>query len=211
MLLQKEGIQDISPKYLYDFFDKNKNISPTTKTPRRVASVLNYLEKTFGSTTGELYKVSWIITLYLVISHLLDNYAMANQMHNLKNFFFNFYQQVLGEEDKELTEFKFAVSRGTTSERNIKLRYNIMLKRFLTKYNPTRLDEDRLFSHDQKLEIYRRDNEVCQVCKKHLIFGNAETQYHHKDLFMEGGKTEVEKGLLVCRECHLNKIHGKTK
>lgn len=209
MYLEKGGIKDISPYYLYDFFEKNKNINTTSKVYSKVTKVLNYLEKTFGSKTGELYKVSWIVTLYLVTSHLIENYAMSKQMGNLKAFFIDFYQRVLREEDKELIDFKFAVSRGTTSETNIKLRYNTMLKRFLKQYNPVMLDENRLFSHDQKLEIYHRDKETCQVCGKHLIFGDPETQYHHKDQYIEGGETETEKGLLVCRDCHLNKIHGK--
>jgi len=209
MYLEQEGIKDISPKYLEDFFEKNKNINTSSKVYSKVISVLNFLEKTFGSRTGELYKVSWIVTLYLVTSHLIEDYAMKPHMQNLKNFFFGFYQKVLSEGDKELVSFKFAVSRGTTSEANIKLRYNVMLKRFLTQYNPARLGEDRLFSHNQKLEIYHRDGEKCQICGKHLVFGDPETQYHHKDRFIEGGLTEVDKGLLVCRDCHLNKIHGK--
>lgn len=126
---------------------------------------------------------------------------MGHQMKNLKKLFVDFYQSVKNEEDKELIDFKFAVSRGTTSETNIKLRYNVMLKRFLKQYNPLRLDENRLFSHDQKLEIFHRDKEKCQVCGKHLVFGNPETQYHHKDPFIEGGETIVEKGLLACRYC----------
>ncbi|HDH04791.1 MAG TPA: hypothetical protein ENH01_03635 [Nitrospirae bacterium] len=28
---------------------------------------------------------------------------------------------------------------------------------------------------------------------------------------MEGGQTEINKGLLVCRDCHLNKIHGSKR
>ena len=209
MYLEEEGIKDISPYYLYDFFEKNKKINTSSKVYSKVISVLNFLEKTFCSRTGELYKVSWIVTLYVVTSHLVEHYAMNSHMQNLKNFFFDFYQRVLREEDKELVSFKFAVSRGTTSEANIKLRYYVMLKRFLTQYNPARLDEDRLFSHNQKLEIYHRDGEKCQVCGKHLVFGDPETQYHHKDRFIEGGLTETDKGLLVCRDCHLNKIHGK--
>lgn len=209
MYLEKEGIKDISPYYLYDFFEKNPNINTSSRVYSQVVKVLNYLVKTFVSRTGELYKISWIVTLYLVTSHLIENYAMSQQMGNLKTFFFDFYQKVVGEADKELVQFKFAVSRGTTSEANIKLRYNIMLKRFLKQYNPLMLDEDRFFSHDQKLAIYHRDQESCQVCHKHLIFGDPETQYHHKDPFIEGGETEIEKGLLVCKNCHLNKIHGK--
>ena len=82
-----------------------------------------------------------------------------------------------------------------------------LLKRFLDRYNPARLDENRLFTDEQKIVIFRRDQEKCQVCGKNLTFGNPDTQFHHKDKYIEGGRTEVEKGLLVCRDCHLNNIH----
>jgi len=137
---------------------------------------------------------------------------MTKQKNNLKGFLTDFYNAVWDSSDsgdKELIRFDFANSSGTTSEKNIKIRYNIMLKRFIEQYNPQRFDEDRLFSHKQKLEIYDRDGGVCQVCGKHLIFGDPKTHYHHKDKFIEGGKTETDKGLLVCRGCHLKRIHGK--
>ena len=86
-----------------------------------------------------------------------------------------------------------------------------MLKKFLAQFSPMMLDENRLFSHEQKLEIFHRDKEQCQVCVKHLVFGKAETHYHHKGFYIEGGKTETNNALLVCSDCHLNKIHGAKK
>ena len=139
---------------------------------------------------------------------------MFDQKDNLKKFVVEFFSKVSNYSqfnDKELVEFNLAVSKGTGSETNINLRVDLMIKRFLAEYNPLRLDEERLFSYEQKLEIYHRDNEICQICKKKLIFKDKDTQYHHKGQYMKGGKTETKNGLLVCSQCHLNDIHGKEK
>lgn len=211
MFLEREGIKDISPYYIYDFFEKNKNLTTTSRVYLSAKRVLNYLSDTFQRRTPELRKPGWIITLYLLTSHLLENYSMDNQKTNLKTFFTDFYQAVINSSassDQELIKFNLAISKGTTSQANIRLRYDVVLKRFLNKYNPIRLDENRLFSEDQKIAIFRRDDEKCQICSKKLIFGDPDTHFHHKGRYIEGGKTKVENGLLVCRECHLNKIHG---
>ncbi len=211
MYLESEGIKDISPRNIYDFFEKNKNLNSSSKVFLRVTRVLNCLTDVFQERTPELRKPAWIITLYLLVAHLLDNYSMDNQKTNLKNFFIDFYQSVINSSisgDQELINFNFAISRGTTSQANIKLRYDIILKRFLNKYDPMRLDENRLFNQDQKIAIFRRDGEKCQICGKKLIFWDPNTHFHHKDRYIDGGKTEIENGSLVCRDCHLNKIHG---
>jgi len=214
MYLESEGIKDISPTYIYEFFEKNKNLNTISKIYSRVNRVLNYLVDVFQTRTPELRKPGWIITLYLLVAHLLENYSMDNQKTNLKTFFTSFYQDVISSStrgDQELIKFNLAISKGTTSQANIKLRYDIILERFLDKYNPMRLDENRLFTEDQKIAIFRRDNEKCQVCGKKLTFGSPDTHFHHKDRYIEGGKTEIENGLLVCKDCHLNKIHGGSK
>lgn len=212
MFLESEGIKDISPSYIYDFFDKNKSLDQNSKAYLKVNKVSNYLVDTFKDRTPELRKPGWIITLYLLTSHLIENYVVANQETILKRFFTDFYLQVLvsvSTGDKELIDFNLAISRGTTSQANIKFRYNVILDRFLKQYNLAKLDENRLFSDDQKITIFRRDKGKCQICSKKLTFGDPTTQFHHKNKYKEGGRTEIDRGLLVCRDCHLTKIHGK--
>jgi len=138
---------------------------------------------------------------------------MSDQKQNLKTFFINFYQGVVNSSvsgGKELVNFNLAVSRGTTSEANIKLRHDVILKRFLNEYKPLPLDEDRSFSHEQKIAIFRKYDGKCQKCSKTLQFNDPETHYHHTDYYAKGGKTETEKGLLLCKDCHLKVVHGKT-
>lgn len=214
MFLESEGIKDISPNYIYDFFSKNKGITQDSKIYSKVNKTLNYIASSFLTKTPEIKRPGWIITLYLFTSYLLDSYAMDNHKKDLKKFFLKFYSKVSSSSnssDKELIDFNFAISKGTTSQSNIKLRHNIILKRFFAKYNPVKLDENRLFSTDQKIAIFRRDKEKCKICGKKLRFNDPETHFHHKDKYIEGGKTEIDKGMLVCRECHLNKIHGSNR
>lgn len=212
LYLESEGIKDISPRYIYEFFEKNKHLNKESKVYKKIHRVLNFLTETFQTTTAELRKPAWIITVYLLAAHLLENYVMKTQKENFKNFIQTFYQDVKQAPmsgDKELIEFNINMSKGTTSTKSITLRYTLILKRFLEKYNPMRLDENRFFTEEQKIEIFRKYNGKCGLCGKELKFNSPDTHFHHKDRYIEGGKTIVENALLVCKECHLNKIHGK--
>ncbi len=211
MYLESKGINNIGPKYIYDFFEKNENLNQDSKIYVKVNRVLNFLSAIFGRKTPEIRKPAWIITLYLFTEHMLEHYAMENQKKNFRNFFFNFYQDIVNTSstsDKELIIFDFLISRGTNSKSSILFRYEVILKRFLKEYNPAPLDEDRLFSNEQKITIFRRDLEKCQICGKQLAYGCHDTQFHHKDKYIDGGSTEINRGLLVCKSCHLSKIHG---
>lgn len=215
MFLEDMGIHDITPKYLYQFFRANENLNKDSDLYKKVLRVLNYLTDVFLTKTPEL-KRGWNVTLYILASHLIKEYAMnhSTQKENLKNFFLDFYHKVPktmsieGVEDEKLTNFSLAIGRSTNSEKNIRTRHEIILNRFLEEYNPPKLDEQRLFNESQKIEIYRRDGEKCSECNKKLIFGDKDTHYHHKIQYSKGGETDIENGVLVYADCHLKVLHG---
>lgn len=212
LFLEKEGIKSISPIYLYEFFINNRILSKGSHYYNKVKETLNYLRKTFPSSTGELRTQAWVVSTYLLVSSLLKDYAVGDKHEDLKEFISEFYLMVDEAKegyDRELLDFREAVTKGTNNEKAIILRHKIMLQRFLDKNNPPRLDENRLFSHEQRLKIFRRDNGHCQICGEKLDFGDENTHYHHKILHSVGGSTTIDNGLLVCMDCHYNKIHGK--
>ncbi len=110
MYLESEGIKDINPTYIYEFFEKNKNLNTSSKIYSRVNRVLNYLVDVFQTRTPELRKPGWIITLYLLVAHLLENYSMDNQKTNLKTFFTSFYQDVISSSTSGDQELKVQFS-----------------------------------------------------------------------------------------------------
>ena len=63
------------------------------------------------------------------------------------------------------------------------------------------LDARRTFSEDQKAEIWKRDGGVCSICDHSVEEGEAEYD-HYPVLHRDGGRTEIENGRLVCRDCH---------
>lgn len=209
--LEGEGIKEVKPRKIYDFFESNKDINTSSKVYKKVKKVLDYITDVFQSKTPELNTPPWVITICLLVSYLIDNYAIHEQKDSFKKFFLEFYKEVADStqtHDDELIKLNNAFSYKTNDRATIQLRHDTILRRFLNALNPVSLDENRLFTRKQKITIFRRDQEKCQICDKKLIFDNPDTQFHHKDKYIEGGQTEINKGQLLCRECHLNKIHG---
>lgn len=218
MFLENMGIHDITPPYIYQFFKANENLNTDSNLYNKVFRVLNYLTSVFKTKTPELHR-GWNITLYILTSHLIKEYAMNHptQKENLKEFFIDFYHKVPktmsieGVEDDELANFSLAMGRATNNEKNIRTRHEIILKQFLQEYNPPKLDEKRIFDEKQRIAIFRRDKEKCRICGVELEFGDASTHYHHKLQHSKGGETNIKNGVLVCKECHLGRVHGSKK
>jgi len=213
LMLEGAGIKSTSPSYIYEFFDNNKRLDTDSRTYGKVKKVLNYLRTAFEGRAGELRTQAWIVSTYLLASYLIDRYAMQDQRTNFKDFIAQFYQEIAHIEESpkpepELIRFNTAISRGTNNEETIKFRHGVLVRHLIKQYAPVELDEDRIFSYDQKLAIYRKYDGICQVCAEKLEFGDSHTHYHHIDPYIAGGQTGVGNGLLVCQDCHLSKIHG---
>lgn len=205
MLLESEGLSDIAPSYVYEFFDDNPDLEVNSELARKVRRVLTYLRNTFGSRTMELGKPSWIITTYVLVSHLLDNYAMNGRESQLKTFFIKFYQDVLNSTssgDEELINFNFAISRGTTGKSSIQIRHRTILSRFLG-YAKDLVPKDpqREYTREERIAVFRRDGGKCKSCGKELSMDNFHV--HHIKQWSEGGQTTLENAKLLCPDCHI--------
>ena len=208
--LEHNGIIDLNTSTIFQFVENNENLKATHSSVRAMKGYLNLLTKIFKEKTGEIEKPGWIISLYLLVSYLDKNYAIKNLKSEIRDFFVNFYHKVENAPSTRnvtLNRFFEAVSKSTTSKKNIQARHDILVTQFLKEYHPSKKDENRLFSRKQKLQIFRRDSEKCTVCNKRLEFGNSSTHYHHSEMHVEGGETEIRNGVLVCKSCHHNKIH----
>lgn len=206
LMLEKNGITDISPKALFTFFEQNEKLDTDSQAYKSVVKTLNYLERAFNEKMRELRKPSWIITLYLLTSHLLKNYVMDGNERILKSFFINFFQEVSKStetKDSELIKFNFAISRGTTSKENISLRHTTILRRFLvyTK-NLVPLDPKREYTEDERIAVFRLQGGKCQRCGEMLEMNNFHV--HHKVPWTKGGQTTLENALLLCERCHID-------
>ena len=204
MLLQKEGITDISPKYVFDFFDKERDLSLKSNVCHEAGRVLGYLENVFDKPTYELRKPGWIITLYLLASCLLKSYVTDGLQSRLRECFLNFYanvQRSVETGDKELVEFDFAISRGTTSRDNIKKRHEIIFRRLWECVGSLApLDPKRGFTEEERIAVFRKYDGKCSVDGEDLQ--GKIWHAHHKKPWIEGGPTTIENAELLCDKHH---------
>ena len=61
----------------------------------------------------------------------------------------------------------------------------------------------RAFTDSNKRTLYERQNGICPTCKEHFKIGEMEAD--HITPWSQGGKTELENGQMLCRECNRRK------
>lgn len=184
------------------------------KTARKVIRVLNYLLKAFPEKTPELERYN-VITLYCLVSSLIENFAHADTEERLADWFIKFeamrrQEEDLDENDRDtqLIEYRRLTSYSTDGEESIRGRLKLMEERFfLACPDIPILDENRGFAHAQRLAIFRRDGGHCQLqlkCSGDRL-GWAEWHADHKIPHSKGGRTTVENGQVACSTCNQSK------
>lgn len=196
----------------------NVRFEATGSTAKKVRRVYDFLLSAFPEKTPELERYN-VITLYALASLLLDGYVSHGLAPQVAKWFISFENErrtdeARPEEDRDvsLVEYRRLISNSTDAEESIRARLDTFERRFF-QYSPAiePKDQERGFSHEQRLAIFRRDGGVCQLriaCSGEKVsWGNWHAD--HKLAHTHGGKTTVENGQVACPACNLKK--GGTK
>jgi len=209
MLLESNGISDISPSNLYEFFQDNRHLDEGSTVAVGTRKILNFLDRVFQDYTPELSKNAWLVNVYLLTSDCLRQYVMAGREEMMRDFYAGFWKDVeragrTGKGASELLRFYTANKAGTTSKRNIQIRFSTMKTSFLRQTKGLELlDPTRFFDRYEKTIIYRRDKGVCQNCGRKVT--RKEYQADHIRAHTLGGSTTVENGQVLCSSCNKKK------
>jgi len=199
---------------LNKMYKENRNFCTTGDKAKKVKKVLDFLLKTFPDKTPELERYS-ILSLYLLVSHLMEKYAYNGLEKSINDWFINFErfrreQKVLDVDncDPEILSYHDRISHSTDSEDSIKWRHEYLLRKYLEFNTKIGLkDNNRMFTHEQRLAIYRKNLGICQLkikCDgKKCEWDNWEAD--HIKPWSKGGKTIVENGQVSCPACNSSK------
>jgi hypothetical protein len=103
---------------------------------RKVRRVLEYLAQAFTEKTPELERYS-VLSLYTLVSHCLEKYAMQGRHDLLRTWFIQFESNRAGQEglsadkcDPELLAYKERTSHSTDAQDSIQWRHEFLLRKF---------------------------------------------------------------------------------
>jgi 5-methylcytosine-specific restriction endonuclease McrA len=181
---------------------------------KKVRKVLDFMHRAFPHKTPELERYS-AVSIYLMVSHLMEKYVYSSLASDIHDWFIGFEQyrraqKELGVDDcdPEILSYHDRTSHSTDSEDSLAWRNEYLLRKYFEHNDRVELkDNNRAFSHEQRVTIYRRDKGICQLrigCQgKKCEWDNWEAD--HQIAWSNGGKTTVENGQVACSECNSSK------
>jgi len=210
----KDGKSDVGNTELVKLYEKNIELDLKGALAKKVESTLNYLHEVFPEKTPELTKLT-TVTLFSIALNLRENYSLKDMKKEFATIFIDFGNDLRndnkkrnGERNEEYERYKNACDKSTTSSKSIGDRFNILLSYFLNaEPDLPLLDNRRSFTEEQRLEIYRRDKQTCQLkikCGGRLCDWD-DWHADHIEPWNKGGVTTINNGQVACPECNLSK------
>ena len=181
---------------------------------KKIVKVLDFLYKAFPEKVPEISRYD-VISLYTMVSQLLEKFAISEMEEKLFVWYLEFEsyrrsQKELSEDesDRDIVIYHDKISHSTDAEDSILWRHEFLTRKFFSKYSDIEmLDDLRMFTHEQRLTIFRRDKGFCQLkikCDgKKCDWDNWEAD--HKVPWSKSGKTTVLNGQVACPECNSSK------
>jgi hypothetical protein len=205
---------DVKNTRLEAMYRENQEFDPQSEKGRKIRRVLDYLATMFPSKSPFLEKYN-AVALYLVVSHLMENFHITDREADLTTWFESFEARRLAdrdmpedERDSALVRYQERTSHATDGVDSLRFRMDTLLESLHgTILDLTPLDPQRAFTDAQRKVIWVRDGKCCQV---RIRCDGAECDWEnwhadHKAPWARGGTTTVENGQVCCPECNLAK------
>lgn len=227
LLIEREGggYAELKDTAIQELVEKNQTESgigdesyENETAARAVIRNLGLFHEVFSSEHGdtpgervrELNREYVILSFYLLIRHINLYYVFDGRVTRLMRGFFDYFHRRwrLGVvEDLDIARFSENSQQDSASlrERDIILRHEFF--RFLTVRGDSLVAKDgkRRFNEAERIEIYRRDQGLCQACladgkpEREARVSWSEYQADHIIAWIHGGATDVENGQVLCR------------
>lgn len=210
------GPTSVRHTQLENLYRHSKDFRKTSPRAKHLKRVMNFLLRAFPQQTPELTKVN-LLSLYTVASEALTKYSISKSAKEFGNWFVGFEARRRKEEEKpederddRLLSYQMAVIQQTASLASQEARRRILTEDMLASMpNLTLLDDQRQFTFEQRVAIYRNANGQClnpennTDCEVECRWDNFHAD--HIAPHSAGGQTTVANGQLLCPSCNLRK------
>ena len=210
LLTLQTKICNIKDRDLNVMYDENMVFDSKSPKARQVMKVLDYLAKMFKSKTPELKRYN-VISLYILISNLINRYVIAGREEELAKWFIDFENRrdldkanPAEEQDPALVAYHEKTAHSTDAFDSLTFRNQFLMEDLFAHVpNLEMRDNQRLFDEVQRRVIYRKFDGICQMCGKLCEWDDY--QADHIKPWVEGGATTIENGQVLCSKCNASK------
>ncbi len=213
-----QGPTDVKAPSLTKMYRNNQNFDHNGSVAKKVRRHLGYMEKVLENRPPDM-DVKWgFVDLYLLISEMNKSYVIRDHEIDFADFYVAFEEErrsVISDPsellaagkslwDRDMYDYIEAFIRSGGTKPNLEKRHEVYKRRFLRDIQHlVRKDSQRAFSRDERIVIWRRDNETCQGCNQKIEFDKMEAD--HITPHADGGKTTLENAQTLCRQCNARK------
>ena len=212
-----EGPTDVKASSLKKMYQDNQEFDINGPVAKKVGRRMRYLEKILKDRPPEM-DIKWgFVDLYLLSMKMDELYVIRGREDNFADFYVSFE----GERRKVMPDYSALLSSGSTwdedlyryieafvrsggTRQNIEKRQEVYKRRFIRDIqNLKPKDPRRAFTPDERIVIWRRDDETCQKCERKILF--LEMEADHIKPHSKGGQTIIANGQTLCKQCNANK------
>lgn len=213
-----QGPIDVKAPSLRKMYKDNQNFDHNGSVAKNVQQHLRYMETVLENRPPEM-DVKWgFVDLYLLISAMDKSYIIRNREVDFAIFYITFEEErrsVISDPsellaagnsywDKDLYDYIEAFIRSGGTKPNIEKRHEVYKRRFIKETQGLVLkDSQRTFTRDERIVIWRHDNETCQECNNRVEFDEMEAD--HITPYSRGGHTTIDNAQTLCRQCNARK------
>ena len=172
-LLELKEINDAKFKNLSAFYKEYKVFNKKSQKAKKILRVFNFLNRMFGSKVSELSNRASIVSLYLLVSDLLEKTSLKGKEKTIKEFYIDFLRKLRSEvqkgslaKDTELILYQSAVNQAADSKESIQRRHDILMKRLVEfdsdfeQFTEKDAIADRLEALEREREIRTLSNDI---------------------------------------------------
>lgn len=203
---------------LNKIYENNKDFDSKGTIAKDVRRVLDFLSFVFPEKTPELERYN-VIALYCLVSEVLRQYVIEEVKPKFHDWFIDFEQKRIQQDlisidnnnEPEWITYREKISHSTDAAESIRWRMEFLTRNLLETFpNLSRKDNQRDFTHIQKLTIFRRDKGVCQLKVKCAGSKLTWDDWHcdHISAWSRGGHSTVSNGQVACPSCNTSKGAG---
>jgi len=172
---------------------------------------------TYGTGILALQYEYFTISCYMLLRHLRKYYVYDETVRLcFRDFVWEFYKRIKGisRTTDQVTQFVENRQQNVQAVRSREQIIRLEFFKFARDKRQTILvekDQQRTFNEDQRIEIYLRDNGLCQQCLADGLSDNesripwSKFEADHIIPWIKGGKTEVWQGQVLCQPHNLAK------